>query len=79
MPLFEKLNVIMVINKATSCCGLLDTLEAKWPFQTLKRPLSDWFRPKYKYKVSSYMDNTKVLLCRKLNLGLNLNYFSFLL
>ena len=32
-----------------------------------------------KDKVSSYMDNIKVLLHSRLNLGFNLNYFSFLL
>ena len=55
---------------------LPDTLEAKWPFQTFKRLLSDWFGPKYKCKVSSYMENTKVLLRTRLNLGFILNYFS---
>ena len=54
----------------------LVTLEAKWSFQLLKRLLSDWFGPKYKSKVSGYMDNTKVLLRSRLNLGFKLNYFS---
>ena len=45
--------------------------------QTFKRPLSDWFGPKYKCKISSYMDNTIVLLRSKLNLGFNLNYRFF--
>ena len=45
--------------------------------QTFKRPLSDWFGPKYKCKISSYMDNTIVLLRSKLNLGFNLNYSFF--
>ena len=58
---------------------LPDTLEAKLSFQTFNRPPSDWFRPKYKCKVSNCMDNTKVLLRNKLNLGFTLNYFSFLL
>ena len=52
---------------------LTDTLEAKWSLQTFKRPLSDWFGPKCKCKVSSYMDNTKVLLRNRLNLGFSLN------
>ena len=29
------------------------TLEAKWSFQTFKRPPSDWLGPKYKSKVTS--------------------------
>ena len=41
---------------------LPNTLEAKWSFQTFKRPLSDWFGPTYECKASSYMDNTKELL-----------------
>ena len=40
-----------------------------------KRLLSDWFGPKYKSKVSSYMDNARTLLRSRLNLGFNLNYF----
>ena len=38
------------------------TLVAKWSFQTFKRPISDWFGPTYKCKISSYMDNSRVLL-----------------
>ena len=45
---------------------LPNTLEAKWSLKTFKRPLSDWFEPKYKCKVSSYIDNIKVLLCSRL-------------
>ena len=40
---------------------------------------SIWTGPKYKCKAGSYMDSTKVLLRDRLNLGFNLNYFSFLL
>ena len=40
-----------------------------------KRLLSDWFGPKYKSKVSSYMDNARALLRSRLNLRFNLNYF----
>ena len=58
---------------------LPDTLEAKWSFQAFKRPLSGWFGFKYKWKVSRYMDNTKVLLRSRLILGFNLNSFTFLL
>ena len=66
---------------------LPDILESKWSFQTIKRSLSDSFGATYKCKVSSYMDNAKVLLSRlnakvllsRLNLGFNLNYFSSLL
>ena len=57
---------------------LPDILEAEWFFQTFKMPLSDSFRLKYKCKVHSYMDDTKVLLRSRLNLGFSLNYFSFL-
>ena len=39
---------------------LPDNLEIKWSLKTFKRPLSDWFGPKYKCKVSSYMDNTEL-------------------
>ena len=45
---------------------------------TFKSLLSDWIGPKYKCKVSSYMDNTRVLLRNRLNLGFSLNYLSFL-
>ena len=58
---------------------LPDTLETKWSFQTFKRPLSDWFGPKYKNKVSSHVNNTKVLLRTRLNIGFDLNYISFLM
>ena len=54
-------------------------MEAKWSFQTFERPLSNWFGPNYKCKVSSYMDNTKVQLGSKPNLGCNLIQSSFLL
>ena len=53
-----------------------------WKSNGLSKRLKDqsiWTGPKYKYKVSSYMDSTKVLLRGGLNLGFNLNYFSFLL
>ena len=48
-------------------------MEAEWSFQIFKGLLRDCFGPKYKSKVSSYMDNTTVLLCSRLNLGFNLN------
>ena len=48
---------------------LPDTLEAKQSFQTFKSPPCDWFGPKYKCKVVSYMDNTKMVLRSRLNLG----------
>ena len=38
-----------------------------------------WTGPKYKCKVRSYMDSTKVLLRSRLNLGFSLSHFSFLL
>ena len=47
-------------------------------FQTFKRLLNDWFGPKYKCEVSSYMGHTKVLPRNRLNSGFGLNYFSFL-
>ena len=43
-------------------------------FPTFKRPLSDRFGSKYKYKVTSYVDNNRVLRRSTLNLGFNLNY-----
>ena len=49
----------------------MDSLNTRLP--------SDLFGPKYKCKVSSDMDNTKVLLHSKINPGFNLNHFSFLL
>ena len=49
------------------------------PFSKAVPPNSDWFGLKYKYKVSSHMDNTRVLLHSRLTLGFNLNYLSFLL
>ena len=49
------------------CNYLHDTLGAKWYFQTFKRPLSDWLGPKYKCKVSSSMNNNKLLLRSRLN------------
>ena len=54
----------------------------RWKPNHLSKRLKDqsiWTGPKYKCKVSSYMNSTKVLLHSKLNLGFNLNYFSFLL
>ena len=51
-----------------------------WKPNGISKRLKDqsiWTGPKYKCKVSSYMDSTKVLLRGRLNLGFNLNYFSF--
>ena len=31
--------------------------ESRIAFSSIKRLLSDWFGPKFKYKVSSYLDN----------------------
>ena len=58
---------------------LHDNLEAKWSYQRLKKLQSDWFARNYKWEVSSYRDNTRVVLCSRLNLGFNLNYSRFLL
>ena len=49
-----------------------------WKANSLSKHLI-WFGPKQKSKVSRYMDNTRVLLRDRPNLGFTLNYFSFLL
>ena len=46
-------------------------------FETFKTPLGNWFGPKYKCKVSIYMD-ARVLLSSEPNLWFSLNYLSFL-
>ena len=51
-----------------------------WKPNGLSKRLKDqsiWIGPKYKCKVSSYMDSTKELLRGRFNLRLNLSYFSF--
>ena len=68
-----KCKSIQVFTSGTSYLTLWE------PNSISKRPLSDWFGPKLKCKVSSYIDNAIVLLCSRLNLGFNRNYFSFLL
>ena len=50
-----------------------------WRQNGLSKRLKDqsiWTGSKYKWKVSSYMDSTKMLLRGRLNLGFNLSYFS---
>ena len=54
-------------------------MEVNCSLETFKRPISDWFLPKHKCKVSSYVFNTGVLLRSRPNGGFSLNYFSFLL
>ena len=54
---------------------LPDTLEATWSFQTFKRPISEYLGAKYKWKVISYMNNARVLLCNRPNLGFSLNFY----
>ena len=72
------LGKICILNFSHIWNQLPDTLEAKWYFQTFKRPPSDWFGPKHRGKVSSCMNTNKVLLRSRLNLGFNLNHFCFL-
>ena len=72
------LNICHLISGDDSL-KILGQMEARWSFQTFKRLLNDWFRPKYSCKVSSYIDNTRVLLCSRLVLRFSLNYSSYLL
>ena len=80
---FKSIFLRMQFSLVATFFSLVLVISLSWYFHLTISYLTLWkpngLSKHLKGKVSSYMDNIKVLLRSRLNLGFNLNYFSFLL